>query len=234
MPRATRAQLIGAIREFAEAQEFSSVHALFVDTESRAAFADEGWLARHDVQFHWHNRGYRDFDHYLEGFTAEKRKKARRERRRVVEEGIGFETLLGPQLDGRAIDEIYDLQRDTFLRHGHEPYLTREFFRALPAIAGRKLHDQACPASARDGGGGDVLLEPRCAVRPLLGGAREPPQPAFRGLLPPGHRLLHRATASRCSNPGTQGEAQGEPRFRAGQHLVHALDRRLALSRGHW
>ena len=136
---ATRARLIEALREFAEDRGLSSVHALFVDPASRQAFRAAGWLQRHDVQFHWHNHGYRDFDHYLEGFTAEKRKKARRERRRVAEEGVSFETLSGAQLDRRSIDEMYDLQRDTFHRHMHEPYLSRAFFHELPAIAGDNL-----------------------------------------------------------------------------------------------
>ena len=34
-----------------------------------ARFAEAGWLARTDVQFHWHNHGYRDFDHFLDTFT---------------------------------------------------------------------------------------------------------------------------------------------------------------------
>jgi uncharacterized protein len=131
-----RAALVAAIREFAESRNFSSIHGLFVADEDRAALAGEGWLARQDVQFHWHNRGYRDFDHYLEGFTAEKRKKAKRERRRVAEQGIEFETLLGGGIDRKSIDEVYDLHRDTFLRHGHEPYLTRAFFRAMPKALG--------------------------------------------------------------------------------------------------
>jgi predicted N-acyltransferase len=132
----TRARLIAAIREFSAIRGFSSVHALFVTDEDRAALGADGWLARQDVQFHWHNRGYRDFDHFLEGFTAEKRKKARRERRRVAEEGIEFETLLGGQLEREHIDEVFELHRDTFLRHGHEPYLSRAFFRAMPHALG--------------------------------------------------------------------------------------------------
>jgi len=71
-----------------------------------------------------------------ETFTAEKRKKAKRERRRVAEQGIEFETLLGEGVDRKALDEVYDLHRDTFLRHGHEPYLTRAFFRILPKALG--------------------------------------------------------------------------------------------------
>jgi predicted N-acyltransferase len=142
-----RAALIAALHEYAETHACSSIHALFVDETDRAAFAAAGWLARHDVQFHWHNQQYRDFDHYLEGFTADKRKKAKRERRRVVEEGISFDTLLGTNLDRKAVDEIYDLHRDTFLRHGHEPYLTRAFFRQLP----KSLGDNFMVKRARSG-----------------------------------------------------------------------------------
>jgi hypothetical protein len=134
-----RGALIQAIHEFATDRNFSSIHGLFVAEPDREAFAGAGWLARHDVQFHWHNDGYRNFDHYLESFTAEKRKKAKRERRRVAEEGITFETLLGPAIDRASIDETYDLHRDTFLRHGHEPYLTRAFFREMPAALGDRF-----------------------------------------------------------------------------------------------
>ena len=41
------------------------------------------FLLREDCQFHWHDRGYRDFDDFLDGFTAKQRKNVRRERRRV-------------------------------------------------------------------------------------------------------------------------------------------------------
>jgi hypothetical protein len=39
-----------------------------------------GWRVRRDCQFHWTNHGYASFDAYLKTFTAEKRKKAKRER----------------------------------------------------------------------------------------------------------------------------------------------------------
>jgi uncharacterized protein len=131
-----RTQLIDAIREFAQERGWSSVHGLFVNDADRMAFEAAHWLPRRDVQFHWTNHGYRDFDHYLESFTAEKRKKAKRERRRVAEEGIRFETLHGRQIDAATIDEVFDLHRHTFLRHHNEPYLTRACFRALPAALG--------------------------------------------------------------------------------------------------
>jgi predicted N-acyltransferase len=159
----TRALLIEAIRDFAESRNLSSVHGLFVSESDRQAFEAASWLPRRDVQFHWMNRGYTSFDHYLETFTADKRKKAKRERRRVVEEGISFETLRGSEIDRAIADEAFDLHRGTFLQHHNEPYLTRACFRALPAALG----DDFLIKRARQGGetlamavffrGGDAL-----------------------------------------------------------------------------
>jgi predicted N-acyltransferase len=134
-----RNALVAAIQKFAEARGFSSIHGLFVTEDDRGAFVDAGWIPRNDVQFHWANQGYRDFEHHLEGFTTKARKNVRRERRRLAENGLTCETLLGPELSRRDLDEIYDLHRDTFLQHGHEPYLTRAFFRALPAAIGEQF-----------------------------------------------------------------------------------------------
>jgi hypothetical protein len=120
--------LLDAIETEAVSRRLSSVHALFLDEPARMACARAGWLLRRDCQFHWSNRGYSSFDAYLETFTADKRKKARRERRRVAEAGIRFETRFGGDLDERLLDTVYGFHRETFLRHGNEPYLTREFF----------------------------------------------------------------------------------------------------------
>jgi uncharacterized protein len=148
--QAIAAQLLAALEAHAAAKGISSVHALFLDERARAACAARGWLLRRDCQFHWSNRGYASFEDYLESFTAEKRKKARRERRRVAESGVHFETRFGGELDAPLLERIYALHRDTFLRHGHEPYLTPAFFaeiaRRLPeslmvklALHGRTL-----------------------------------------------------------------------------------------------
>jgi predicted N-acyltransferase len=128
---ALAARLLAGLERDSETHGLSGVHALFLDEPARAACARRGWLLRRDCQFHWSNRGYSSFDEYLESFTAEKRKKARRERRRVAEAGVHFETRFGGELDAPLIERIYALHRDTFLRHGHEPYLTPAFFREV-------------------------------------------------------------------------------------------------------
>jgi len=147
-------QLLVELERYAAGHGLSGVHALFLDEPARRACAQRGWLLRRDCQFHWTNRGYRSFEEYLATFTAEKRKKARRERRRVLEAGVRFETRLGAQLDEALLDRIYELHRDTFLRHGHEPYLTRGFFsevaRTLPdsLMVKLALHGRTVVAAA--------------------------------------------------------------------------------------
>jgi predicted N-acyltransferase len=126
-PKSAR-RLLEEVQRYAIEHEYSSVHALFLDEAARALCAKSNWLLRRDCQFHWQNRGYGSFEDYLATFTAEKRKKVRRERRRVAEDGIRFETRFGADLDKRLLDQVYAMHRDTFWRHGHEPYLTRAFF----------------------------------------------------------------------------------------------------------
>jgi predicted N-acyltransferase len=132
---ATAERLLEALEDFIGKRKLSSAHLLFLDEPARRACERRGWLLRRDCQFQWTNRGYRSFEDYLETFTAEKRKKTRRERRRVAEAGIRFETRLGPELEPPLLDCVYAFHRDTFQRHGHEPYLTRAFF----AEAARRL-----------------------------------------------------------------------------------------------
>jgi predicted N-acyltransferase len=140
LDRATVARrLLTEIESYTASHSLSSVHALFLDEPAHQAFEQAGWLIRRDCQFHWTNHNYPSFDAYLETFTADKRKKAKRERRRVAEAGIVFETRMGADLDERTLDYVYAFHRDTFLRHGHEPYLTREFFSEAARTLGDAL-----------------------------------------------------------------------------------------------
>jgi len=127
---------LAAVAGHAEARDYSSVHALFIDAPLREAGAAAGWALRRDCQFHWSNRGYRDFEDYLGAFSAEKRKKARRERRRVLEQGIEFRTLTGADIDPGLLGVAWRYHADTFARHGHAPYLSRACFAALAAALG--------------------------------------------------------------------------------------------------
>ena len=98
-----------------------------------------GLILRRDCQFHWYNRGYESFDAFLATFTAEKRKKAKRERRRVAEAGIEFDTRSGDEMTEALWRTVYEFYADTFYRHGHEPYLNLQFFKRIAATMPESL-----------------------------------------------------------------------------------------------
>lgn len=121
-------QLLAAAVGVGDAVNASSLHILFPEAGELPRMRAADLLVRKDCQFHWHNDGYRDFDQFLEGFTSAKRKKARRERRRVAEAGIHFETLDGNDMTPALWDEIIPLYASTFWQRGRDPYINREFF----------------------------------------------------------------------------------------------------------
>ena len=230
---ALRSGLLRAMRECLAGAGLSSVHALFLDSAARAACEADGWLLRRDCHFQWHNRGYRDFDDFLDGFSADKRKKARRERRRVLEQGIEFQTLRGDELSEALIERVYRLHEVTFIRHGHTPYLNRAFFSRIARSLADSFFVKLAMRDGTAGGRSGVFPLRRHALWALLGRRRRLSQPAFRGLLLPGHRLLHRSTGSRAFEPGTQGEhkiARGfEPALTWSAHWIADLPLRRAI-----
>jgi predicted N-acyltransferase len=126
-------QLLDAARSTAVEIGASSLHVLFPTDAERQVLADSGFLARKGCQFHWANDGYASFDEFLGRFSADKRKKAKRERRRVAEAGIVFEHLRGNEPTAADWDAIVEFYSRTFWRRGREPYLNREFFAAIAA-----------------------------------------------------------------------------------------------------
>jgi predicted N-acyltransferase len=142
-PGADRAKvgcaLLDAALEFARERRASSLHVLFPDPQSATALRAQGLLMRKDCQFHWHNKGYQDFDAFLAEFTAEKRKKAKRERRRVHEAGIRFSILSGGEIDEALWATLMPLYGSSFWRRGREPYLNEAFFRTLSRVMPESL-----------------------------------------------------------------------------------------------
>jgi uncharacterized protein len=136
---ATTRTLISSVLEYAKDERLSSWHVLFPSEDTAATLSKAGLILRRDCQFHWYNHGYESFEAFLATFTAEKRKKAKRERRRVAEAGIEFDTLHGGDMTAPLWDIVYEFYADTFHRHGHEPYLNLDFFKRIGATMPAQL-----------------------------------------------------------------------------------------------
>ena len=132
-PKTATAKLTRAVLDYASQGQLSSWHVLFPTEDTAADLDRAGLILRRDCQFHWYNQGYASFEAFLATFTAEKRKKAKRERRRVAEAGIEFDTLHGGDMSPSLWRTVYAFYSDTFHRHGHEPYLNLDFFKRIAA-----------------------------------------------------------------------------------------------------
>ncbi len=141
-------QLIEQALELARELGVSSLHWLFPGGADMQRLQRHGFLRRTGTQFHWHNRGYRNFDDYLATFSAQKRKKLKRERRRVQEQGVEIEILNGHSTSQEQWRIFHGFYRATFDKRGGYPTLSEAFFQHL----GATLPDSVVLALARHGG----------------------------------------------------------------------------------
>ena len=130
--RQAAGQLLDGLTANLDEQGQSSLHVNFTEPDADAIFqCRAGWLERIGCQFHWHNRGYRDFQDFLDALTSRKRKQLRKEREQVAGQGIDFEWREGGQVSEQEWDFVYACYANTYMVRGQAPYLTRAFFSIL-------------------------------------------------------------------------------------------------------
>lgn len=131
--KAIQHALLSTAEQLATRLNASSVHATFI-TEQEEDIADEqGWITRHDTQFHWQNQGFDSFDAFLGSLASRKRKTIKRERRIALEQGIEIKWLTGGDLLEKHWDAFFEFYMDTGARKWGRPYLTRAFFSEISA-----------------------------------------------------------------------------------------------------
>lgn len=126
-----KGQLAQAALAYARQEGVSSLHILFTNEEETALLASQQMMRRCGTQFHWFNRGYGCFDDYLTSFTSSKRKKLKRERRRVFEQGIEIEVLDGHQASAEQWHAFSRFYLATFEKHWGYATLNEGFFHHL-------------------------------------------------------------------------------------------------------
>jgi uncharacterized protein len=119
--------LLRAAEQVCAENGLSSAHATFIAPEQVPLFERAGWLIRNDIQFHWENRGYADFDAFLAALSSRKRKDIRKERA-AAQQGVEIRILTGPEIGTAEWDAFWGFYQDTGARKWGQPYLTREAF----------------------------------------------------------------------------------------------------------
>ena len=131
------APLLQAAEQVCIGNGFSSAHATFIEPAQRALFEDAGWLLRSDIQFHWTNRGYADFDGFLADLASRKRRAIRKERA-AAQDGVTIRRLRGADIRPEHWDAFWVFYQDTGMRKWGSPYLTRAAF----DLIGERLGEQ--------------------------------------------------------------------------------------------
>jgi len=124
--------IVAAIKLQVQKLGASSWHCLFPFKGLSEDLVTQGISQRIAVQFHWFNRGYNSWDDFAGAMTSRKRKNINKERRVLVEQGIGFAVKEGKSISLEEWQLFYQFYCSTYLkRSGHTGYLTEAFFRLL-------------------------------------------------------------------------------------------------------
>lgn len=134
-----RQALIAGLEALREQVHASSVHVTFAQQPDLAALLEAGYLERHDLQFHWQNRGFGTYDDFLGLLASRKRKALKRERREALEAGIEVAVLSGAELTESVWDDFHAFYEDTGSRKWGRPYLNRRFFSEIGERMGERV-----------------------------------------------------------------------------------------------
>ena len=143
---ADAAALLAAAEAVVDQNGLSSAHATFVEERELQLFRAAGWLIRIGTQFHWQNRGYSDFDHFLAALSSRKRKAIRKERA-GAQAAVRIVQIAGADITADMWDAFWVFYQDTGARKWGRPYLTRSFF----DIIGESMKDSIVLFLAYDG-----------------------------------------------------------------------------------
>jgi len=146
-------QVLPVLTEHCLAHNINSWHILYAQESQNSSQISNNIFERNTVQFHWFNHQYHNFDHFLSTFAARKRKNVKKERLSISHQNIKTRRVLGKNVTPQELDFFYLTYQLTYLRRGHSPHLTFEFFarvltslpdKILLVIASVEENDIAC------------------------------------------------------------------------------------------
>jgi predicted N-acyltransferase len=142
-------QLGAGLLALSRQNDLSSIHINFCRDDEFEALAGDEYQPRIAFQYHWQNRGYRDFDDYLASLRSKRRNQVRRELRAVAEAGIEIECLVGDEIADELFPVMYRIYRATIEKNPWgRHYLNERFFELLR----ERFRERVCFIVARRAG----------------------------------------------------------------------------------
>lgn len=126
-------QLLQYAKTILHREQMSGLHILFPLPEEQNWLSQQNMLVRHDCQFHWHNRDYKDFDDFLGTLAAKKRKNIRQERNSVRKSQVSFRVLDGHSATDTDWEDFTRFYINTFNSKWGTATLNSGFFKQVAA-----------------------------------------------------------------------------------------------------
>lgn len=114
--------------DFYQSHEFSSAHFLFLEEDERIVFAENKYLMRESIQYHFFNEGYSDFEHFLKNVKTKKAKNLRHERQFT---NLSIKRFTKDDLLPEHARRMYQFYISTILNKNSFDYLNETFFEML-------------------------------------------------------------------------------------------------------
>lgn len=141
-----RDTLCSAAIQFCRTERLSSWHILFEQESTLRQLDGDVLMLRCDIQFHWANRHYRDFDHFLAALSSRKRKNIRKERNSSLEYRLDIQFQQGSELTSSDWEKVGDLYQGIYDRKYGTATLNAGFFEHL----GKNMGSRILVAAARE------------------------------------------------------------------------------------
>ena len=114
--------------------KLSSAHITFCTSFEAKKVSDNNFLKRKTLQYHWENKGFSNFEDFLNSLSSRKRKTIKKERKiatSLFKNNDGIFSFTGSQLRDKHWDSFWKFYQDTGNRKWGIPYLTRDFFQII-------------------------------------------------------------------------------------------------------
>jgi len=136
---AVASSLLAGLCELELTASISSIHFLFTTDRETRLLQEQGYMPRLGCQFQWHNQDYRDFQDFLDTFTAKKRKNVKQERKYASAADAEIEIIHGNRASEEQLIAAELFYRKTFDEKWGTATLNLGFFRQIAETMGEQL-----------------------------------------------------------------------------------------------
>ena len=125
-------KLLDALEDLKKFYKVSSAHINFInEPQLKVALKNKFWFERNNIQFHWSNQNYENFEHFLSKLSSSKRKTIRRERKEIHKSSVLIDIVKNDEIKNYHSKIFYNFYLSTIEKKWGGVYLNQNFWDLL-------------------------------------------------------------------------------------------------------